>query len=147
MALAVGGEMMRMILGFAAVSLALSGCSNQYFERKDTVTFSAGDAVAWNKAQQIVDPAPRSAYNTNIVTPGVTAERAGADYAQGRYRWYTTSGSSDTPKEIMVDPYGSDKDRAAKVSASAAFGREAAGGASGSDIAAPASGGATGAPQ
>lgn len=96
--------MMRKILGFAAVSLALSGCSNQYFERKDTVTFSAGDAVAWNKAQQIVDPTPRSAYNTNIVTPGESAARAGADYAHGRYKWYNNPNSTDEPKEVMVAP-------------------------------------------
>jgi hypothetical protein len=97
---------MRKILGFAAVSLALSGCSNQYFERKDTVTFSAGDAVAWNKAQTIPDPTPRSAYNTNIVTPGVSAARAGADYAQGRYRWYSNPSNPDEPIENMVAPGG-----------------------------------------
>ena len=37
----------------------LAGCSNEYFERKDTVTFSAGDAVAWNAAQQIPEPEPK----------------------------------------------------------------------------------------
>ncbi len=95
--------MMRKLLGAAAVALALSGCSNQYFERKDTVTFSAGDAVAWNNAQMIPDPAPRSAYDTNIVTPGETAARAGNDYAQGRFRWFTEPAGVDEPKDSYFE--------------------------------------------
>jgi hypothetical protein len=88
-----------------AAALSLSGCSNQYFERKESVTFSAGDAVAWNNAQMIIDPAPRRAYDTNIVTPGETAERAGKDYAKGQYRWYTNAGGPhDEPKETLVAP-------------------------------------------
>jgi hypothetical protein len=85
----------------AAAALSLSGCSNQYFERKDSVTFSAGDAVAWNNAQMIDDPAPRRAYDTRIVTPGETAARAGGNYASGRYKWYTEAGSKDEPSEVL----------------------------------------------
>ena len=90
------------LLGVAAIAFGLSGCSNQYFERKDTITFGAGDAVAWNNAQMIADPTPRYASNTNIVTPGETAARAGSDYAHGRFRWYSEPGGVDEPKDTMV---------------------------------------------
>jgi hypothetical protein len=93
----------RSLLGAA---LGLSACSNQYFERKDSVTFSAGDAVAWNNAQMIVDPTPRRAFDTRIVTPGETAARGGNDYAKGRYRWYKVSGANrDEPTEVLVNPH------------------------------------------
>jgi hypothetical protein len=95
----------------AAAALSLSGCSNQYFERKDSVTLSAGDAVAWNKAQMIIDPTPRRAYDTNIVTPGETAARAGGNYASGRFKWYDEPGSKDEPKEVLNRVGASNPDR------------------------------------
>ena len=99
------------LFGAAVLALGLSGCANQYFERKDTVTFNAGDAVAWNNAQQIVDPTPRRAYDTNIVTPGETAARAGADYAQGRNKWFTEPAGVDEPRDIMNSVGASSPDR------------------------------------
>jgi hypothetical protein len=92
MALALGDEMMRKFLGLAALGLALSACSsgnqnfgnaNTYFERKDTVTFSAGDAVAWNNAQQITNPTPAGAYNNNISTDGRVACKSVEKYVKG----------------------------------------------------------------
>jgi hypothetical protein len=95
----------------AAAALGLSGCSNQYFERKDKVTSSAGDAVAWNNALMIADPTPRRAYDTNIVTPGETAARAGNNYAQGRFKWYAEPGSKDEPLEVVNKTGASNPDR------------------------------------
>ncbi len=65
-------------------SFALGACSNQYFERKDTIAFSAGDAVAANEAIQIRDPWPRSSQNTNIPMDGVKAELAMRKYRYGQ---------------------------------------------------------------
>jgi hypothetical protein len=92
--------MKRQFLAFAALGLALSGCSNQYFERKDTVTFSAGDAVAWNNAQQIPDPAPRVAYNTNIPTTGERAVNAVRNNNEGRHNWFKTT--DETLRDSVV---------------------------------------------
>jgi hypothetical protein len=94
-----------------ATALGLASCSNQYFERKDSVTFSAGDAVAWNNAQMIADPTPRRAYDTNIVTPGETAARAGGNYASGRFKWYAEPGSKDEPSEVLNKVGASNPDR------------------------------------
>jgi len=72
----------------AAIGFALSGCSNQYLERKDTVTFSAGNAVAWNSAQQIPDPTPARANDTRIVADGDRAARAVQRNIDGGEKWY-----------------------------------------------------------
>jgi hypothetical protein len=98
-------------LALIAAALSLSGCSNRYFERKDTVTFSAGDAVATNNALMIADPTPRRAYDTHIVTPGETAARAGDNYAQGRYKWYSEPGNKDEPVEGLNKTGASSPDR------------------------------------
>jgi len=55
--------------------MALGGC-NQYWERKDTISFAAGNAVSNNAALQIPDPWPRGAYDTNILSNGDRAQRA-----------------------------------------------------------------------
>ena len=46
-----------------------SACA-QYIERNEGVTFSAGDAVAHNKAVQMIDPWPRHAGQTHIPANG-----------------------------------------------------------------------------
>ncbi len=76
---------MRILPAFAAAALglALSGCSNQYFERKDTVTFGAGDAVATNIAIQTPDPWPRGSKNTTIAANGAKLARIYRRYVEG----------------------------------------------------------------
>jgi type IV pilus biogenesis protein CpaD/CtpE len=59
--------------------VVLSAC-NQYLERKDTLTFAAGDAVASTAAVQIADPWPKASRNTNIPMDGVKAQRAMQTY-------------------------------------------------------------------
>jgi hypothetical protein len=68
------------ILGLAATTL-LGACTDMYMDRRDTVSFAAGDAVAVNKAIQTIDPWPAYAGRTNMSYDG---ERAAA--AAERYR-------------------------------------------------------------
>jgi type IV pilus biogenesis protein CpaD/CtpE len=68
------------------VCLMLSACTqywNRYAEREDTVTFSAGDAVASNAAVQIPTPWPRYSNNTTIAMDGERIARAVARYREG----------------------------------------------------------------
>ncbi len=91
------------IISFIAVAgfgLALSGCSNQYLERKDTVTFNAGDAVAWNSAQQIPDPTPPRSNDTRIVSDGERAARAVRRNIDGGEKWFTDP--SDELKDSLI---------------------------------------------
>ena len=45
-------------LAALAVSCALSGCSDIYFDRRETVVPYAGDAKAINQVSMMVDPFP-----------------------------------------------------------------------------------------
>jgi hypothetical protein len=76
---------LRLIL-FPMACLILSACSqysNRYAERVDTVTLSAGDAVASNAAVQIPTPWPRYSNDTRIAMDGERIARAVARYRVG----------------------------------------------------------------
>jgi hypothetical protein len=68
------------ILALAATTL-LGACTDMYLDRRDTVSFAAGDAVATNKVTHMVDPWPAHAGDRNIAFDG---ERMAA--AAERYR-------------------------------------------------------------
>jgi hypothetical protein len=59
-----------------AAGMLLAGCSDVYFDRRDTVTFGAGDAVESNKVTHIIDPWPRAAGNRRLETDGERMQRA-----------------------------------------------------------------------
>jgi hypothetical protein len=59
---------------------ALSGCSDIYFDRRDAVSPSAGDALASNKVVQMVDPWPRHVGNRNIAFNGERLQSAAERY-------------------------------------------------------------------
>ena len=77
-------------LALAAVLVALSGCS-EYFDRRDTIALSAGDAVASDKVTQMVDPWPRASANKNISFNGEKMQSAVERYRTNRV--YPPSGS------------------------------------------------------
>jgi hypothetical protein len=62
----------------------LAGCSDLYFDRRETVTFGAGDAVAANAIQQTIDPWPRASANRDFSTNGARAAGAIARYRTGK---------------------------------------------------------------
>ncbi len=54
----------------------LAGCSDLYFDRRDSVMFSSGDAVAANVAMQTIDPWPRVAADRDLHANGERIQRA-----------------------------------------------------------------------
>jgi hypothetical protein len=62
----------------AAVTLVtmLAGCSDIYFDRRETIALSGGDAVAANAVAQTVDPWPPHSGNTNIAFNGQKMQSA-----------------------------------------------------------------------
>jgi hypothetical protein len=62
----------------AAVMLGalLAGCSDIYFDRRETVSLGAGDSVAANEVEQMVDPWPRYSNNKNLTFNGERMQRA-----------------------------------------------------------------------
>jgi hypothetical protein len=62
----------------AAVTLGtvLAGCSDLYYDRRDTIALSSGDAVAANEIAQTIDPWPPQSGNTHIATNGQRMQSA-----------------------------------------------------------------------
>jgi len=54
---------------------AVSGCS-EYMDRKNTIAFSAGDAVQTNVVTHVIDPWPPYVQNTDIAFNGQRAQSA-----------------------------------------------------------------------
>ena len=54
----------------------LTGCSDLYYDRRDTIALSGGNAVAANEIAQMVDPWPPHSGNTNIATNGQKMQAA-----------------------------------------------------------------------
>jgi hypothetical protein len=81
-------------LGVMAASAALAGCSDIYYDRRESVAAGAGDAVASNMAVQTIDPWPRNVANQNIPMDGARAELAIQRYRSGRVLWSNGSGTS-----------------------------------------------------
>jgi len=68
------------------VAGTLAGCAEPdfYFDRRDTVSLHAGDAVATNIAVQTIDPWPREAGRRDIAYNGDRMQAAGERYRTGK---------------------------------------------------------------
>jgi hypothetical protein len=66
-------------LGAAAAIVAfmlLDGCSDIYMDHRDSISFTAGDAVEANKTAQIYDPWPQHSRNVNYAANGQRMQSA-----------------------------------------------------------------------
>jgi hypothetical protein len=63
---------------------ALAGCSEIYSDRRDSVSSSAGDALAANKVVQTIDPWPRHAARTHVAFSGERMQIATDRYKTNR---------------------------------------------------------------
>jgi type IV pilus biogenesis protein CpaD/CtpE len=111
-------SLLRIIL-LPMVCLMLSACTqyqNRYLEREDTVTSSAGNAVASNAAVQIPTPWPRYSNDTTIAMDGERIARAVARYRQGEKQplatvpetllYGSTFGAANASSQESAAPYG-----------------------------------------
>jgi len=62
----------------------LAGCSDLYFDRRDAIALSAGDALAANAAEQMVDPWPAHSGNTAIPGDGNKVQAAVERYRKNK---------------------------------------------------------------
>ena len=67
------------IMALAATTL-LGACTDMYVDRRDTVSFAAGDAPAANKVTHMVDPWPLRAGDRNIMHDGERMATAAERY-------------------------------------------------------------------
>lgn len=60
----------------AVLGTMLGACSDLYVARRDSIALSAGDAIAANEAQQVVDPWPPQSGNTQLAANGQKMQAA-----------------------------------------------------------------------
>jgi hypothetical protein len=102
----------------AAVILCttLAGCSDLYYDRRDSIALSAGDAQKTNQVTEMVDPWPPASsnrniafngekmqtaverYRTNKVTPPVNATTSSVAYQQAQQAAQATTASAPGAK-------------------------------------------------
>jgi hypothetical protein len=66
----------RAVAAATALGALLAGCSDIYYDRRETVALGADDAVASNMVEQMVDPWPRYSTNNNLAFNGERMQRA-----------------------------------------------------------------------
>jgi hypothetical protein len=69
-------EMIKPVTGAVLLAAMLAGCSDLYYDRRETVSFGANDALASAQATQMVDPWPPASANRNIASNGVVVQSA-----------------------------------------------------------------------
>ena len=62
----------------------LGACSDVYFDRRETVSLGAGDAIATNKVTMMTDPWPRHSANRQIAFNGERMQGAAERYRHGK---------------------------------------------------------------
>lgn len=90
------------VLGLVGVVLTLCGCSDYYYDRRDTVAFHAGDAAASNKAAQMIDPWPAEAGDRSIEANGERMQRAAERYRTNKTTPLATSNTSAIYQAVPV---------------------------------------------
>jgi len=71
-------------IGAIGLGAWLAGCSDIYWDRRETVALSGGDAVAANTVTQTVDPWPPGSGNKNIAFNGQKMQAAVERYRTGK---------------------------------------------------------------
>lgn len=77
----IDGLLRALLLGAGVV---LTGCSDIYFDRRETVVPAAGDAIAANRVTHMVDPWPPASADRNIAFNGEKMQAAVERYRYGR---------------------------------------------------------------
>jgi hypothetical protein len=76
----VGATLLLVILAGAM----LAGCSDVYFDRRETIALSADNAGATDRAEQMIDPWPRDVGQRNIAFNGEKMQTAVERYRTGK---------------------------------------------------------------
>jgi hypothetical protein len=72
------------IAAVVVIGTALAGCAETYFDRRETVSLGAGDALATNKVTHTVDPWSRASANNRISFNGMLMQAAQDRYNRGK---------------------------------------------------------------
>jgi hypothetical protein len=62
----------------------LAGCSDMYWDRRESISLASGDAVATNKVVHMIDPWPPTSTQKNLAFDGTRAQAAAERYRNNR---------------------------------------------------------------
>ena len=79
-----------------ALGAVLGGCSDIYYDRRETIALGANDAVESNKVVHMVDPWPKYSANRNIAFNGERQQAAIERYRHDRVQTPVNITSSST---------------------------------------------------
>jgi hypothetical protein len=68
----------------SSLGMMLSGCSDIYFDRRETVALGADDHIATDRVAQMIDPWPRDVGRRQIAFDGTKMQNAVERYRTGR---------------------------------------------------------------
>ena len=91
------------VLALAATTLT-GACTDMYLDRRDTVSFGAGDAVAANKVVHMVDPWPPYAGNRSIAFDGERMAAAAERYRTNKVTPLSTAATSSVQYAPVLAP-------------------------------------------
>jgi len=74
----------KVIAALLTISHVAMACSDLYFDRRDSIHLSVGDANASNIAVQTIDPWPPHAANRNVLVSGEKVQPAIQRYKEGK---------------------------------------------------------------
>ena len=92
------------LLALAATMLLGACTTDMYHDRRDTVSFGAGDAVAANKVTHMVDPWPVRAGGRNIAFDGERMADAAERYRTNKVTPLTRTSTSSLGYVPVVAP-------------------------------------------
>ena len=78
------GSATRAVVTVALFSALLGGCSEYYFDRRDTITLHSGETMAANRVTHVIDPWSPASGQRNIAYNGEKAAMASERYRTGR---------------------------------------------------------------
>jgi hypothetical protein len=74
----------RLLIASMLLGVTLGGCSDIYFDRRDTISLVSGEAMAANRVTHTIDPWSSASGNRNIAYNGEKAAVAAERYRTGR---------------------------------------------------------------
>ena len=72
------------VAAVVVIAAAVAGCSEMYYDRRETVVPGSGDALAANKVTQTIDPWSRASTNNRIAANGQLMQAAQDRYNRGK---------------------------------------------------------------
>ena len=84
------------------LGMTLGGCSDLYWDRRDSIVFFAGDAPASNIAVQTIDPWPPAAAKRRLTANGELMQRAAERYRTNKTTPLRPLGTSSVQQGISA---------------------------------------------